>query len=116
MNKYYFKVDVREGARGFADDDEYISKSYRSFEEVYEALFYFEPHRHWRYLRYVAGMNIWLDGQSMVDVCTCGSYEIDLKDLPTLYTTEEEFDRIIDKINRQEEEREERQMIVNNES
>ena len=102
MNKYYFKVEVHEGDRGFADDDEYISESYRTFADAYEALFYFEPHRHWCYLRYVIGMKIWLDGHSLVNVSTCGGYEIELEDLPKLCTTEEEFDRVIAKIDQEE--------------
>ena len=76
----------------------------KTFADAYHALYYFEPNRHWHNLRYVMGMTIWLDGHPSVHVCTYGSYEIEIKDLTKLRVTEEEFDRIIAKIDEQQEE------------
>ena len=104
MSKFYFKVEVREGGRGFADDSEHVSKPYKTFADAYRALYYFVPNRHWRYLRYISRMEIWLDGHPSVDVCTYGGYAIEIKDLTKLHITEEEFDRIIAKINKQQDE------------
>ena len=95
MSGYYFEVTVREGQRGFADDDEYESMLYETFAEAYRALVNFKPHRFWRFLRYVSGIRIWLDRHPKVNVSTCGSYKIELKDLVHLKTTEAEFDDII---------------------
>ena len=95
MSKYYFEVTVRERQRGFADDDEYKSIPYETFVEAYKTLVSFKPHRYWRFLRYISEMRIWLDGHSKVNVSTCGSYRIQLKDLIHLETTEAEFDDII---------------------
>ena len=95
MSKYYFEVNVREGAPGWADDDEYIGGPFDTFGEAYRALFYFEPCRYWYHLRYVSSMKIWLDGNRKVDVSTGGSYLIELEDLIHLNVTEAEFDVII---------------------
>lgn len=45
MAKYYFKINVREGAPGWADDDWYTSEPFNTFGEAYRALFYFKPQR-----------------------------------------------------------------------
>ena len=44
---------MREGAPGFADDEEYISNKFYSFERCYKEYVKFNPHRHWVYLRSV---------------------------------------------------------------
>ena len=89
MSKYHFEVTVREGQRGFADDDEYMSIPYGTFGEAYKALVSFKPHRYWRFLRYISEMRIWLDGHPKINDSTCGSYKIELKNLVQLKTTEE---------------------------
>ena len=95
MSRYYFKVSVREGARGFADDDEYTGGPYETFAMAYKALFYFEPERIWHYLRHVSRMEIWLEGHQKVNVGTCGGYEIEIDDLVHLNITKDIFDEII---------------------
>ena len=102
MSKYYFEVTVREGQPGCADNDEYKSIPYETFSDAYKALFYFEPWRRWYHLRYISGMQIWLDGHPKVNVSTCGCYKIELKDLVHLETTEAEFDDIIASIDNDE--------------
>ena len=95
MSKYYFKVSVREGARGFSDDDDYTSGPYETFAMAYKALFHFEPERIWQHLRYVSRMEIWLQDHQKVNVSTCGGYEIEIDDLVHLNTTKAIFDEII---------------------
>ena len=103
MAKYYFKINVREGAPGWADDDEYTSKPFNTFGKAYRALFYFEPERFWNHLRFVQSMEIWLDGCQKVNVSTGGEYLIELDDLVHLNVTEEEFDYVIAEIEKEEE-------------
>ena len=102
MSKYYFQVDVREGSPGWADDDEYISKPYDTFANAYKAMYHFEPRHYWRYLRFVIRIRIWLEGNPVVSVCTCGQCHIQLADLTSLRTTEQEFDDIMAEIDREQ--------------
>ena len=103
MCRYYFKVSVREGARGFADDDEYTGGPYETFAMAYKALFYFDPERIWQHLRFVSRIEIWLEGHQKVNVSTCGSYQIEIDDLTHLNTTEAVFDAIIAIIDNEQE-------------
>ena len=91
---YYFKVNVREGAPGCADDDSYTSRPFKTFAGAYEALVFFNPRRYWRHLRRVQEMYIWKEGRSKVNVCE-DECAIKIEDLSKLDVTEEEFDKII---------------------
>ena len=91
---YYFKVNVREGAPGWADDASYTSQPFNTFADVYVTLVFFNPRRYWRHLRRVQGMYIWKEGQPKVYVYEDGC-AIDVKELPKLCVTEEDFDTII---------------------
>ena len=97
---YYFKVDVREGAPGWADDDSYTSNGFKTFADVYEALVHFRPSRHWSHLRYVQMMYLWKEGQPKVPVHEDGCV-IEVNNLAKLDVLEEEFDRIIENLNKQ---------------
>ena len=94
---YYFKVNVREGAPGWADDDSYTSRPFKTFADAYEALVIFNPHRLWRHLRRVQEMHIWRKGHPMVTVFEDGC-AIKIEDLHKLDVTEDEFDEIIVRI------------------
>ena len=96
IDKYYFQVNVREGAPGFADDSEYKSSAYRTLAEAYHSLCDFNPARHWTHLRRVSRMNIWMDGNEEVAVSTRGDYAIAVTDLVKLNSSKEEFEAIID--------------------
>ena len=50
---WQFKICVREGAPGWADDEEHKSIWYQSFEECYKAYVDFDPSKWWKNLRYV---------------------------------------------------------------
>ena len=50
---WQFDICVREGAPGWADDDEYTSTWYKSFEECYKAYVDFNPCNWWKKLRYI---------------------------------------------------------------
>ena len=96
MSEYYFQVNVREGAPGFADNSEYKSRAYSTLAEAYRSLCDFIPARHWTHLRRVSRMNIWRDGNEEVDVSTRGDYAIAVTDLVKLNSSKEEFEAIID--------------------
>ena len=91
---YYFKVRVREGAPGWADDDSYTSYSFKTFADTYKALVFFKPRRYWCNLRCVQRMQIWREGYSKVNVYRDG-YVIEIADLAKLGVSEEKFDEII---------------------
>jgi hypothetical protein len=50
---YYFVFEVREGERGFADDDTYTSAYFNSLEDCYREMRDLNPKHRWRHLRYV---------------------------------------------------------------
>ena len=51
-NGYSFVVTVREGEPGFADDGEYESDIYKTYEEYEEKFNSFCPRDHWTYVLY----------------------------------------------------------------
>jgi hypothetical protein len=51
---WYYQINVREGVRGFADNDSYKSRNFDSFEECYCSYIKFNPHSHWQCLRYIS--------------------------------------------------------------
>ena len=99
LNKYRFKVYASTGRRGFADSEEYTSKLYYSFNEVYRALVDFKAYKRWSDLRRVTGSSIQIEGQDEVRLFNYSDICID--DLPKLDVTEAEFDKIIETINRE---------------
>ncbi len=99
---YYFQVNARTGAPGYADDDSYISCRYNTFGGAYGALTSFQPGRQFSHLRRVQGMWIWQEGMEKVEVHDSNTMMrlIELKDLANLSISEGEFDMIIDSINK----------------
>jgi len=51
--QWRFIIKVREGESGFADNDEYISKWFISFEKCFVAYIKFNPEKHFKYLRFI---------------------------------------------------------------
>lgn len=101
-DKYYYTVEAREGAPGCADDVTYRSDAFTSFAKAYDSLVFFVPHRVWPQLRSVQTMYIWKEGATKVRVGN-GFYEIEISDLPLLGVTEEEFDSILEDLNKKQE-------------
>ena len=91
---FYFYIEVREGAPGYADNEWYTSDGYKTFQEAYTALVRFEIGRHWPQLRSVRTISIWKEGKEHVDVKTTDN-GINIDDLHLLGVTEEEYDELL---------------------
>jgi hypothetical protein len=50
---WYYKINVREGESGFADDDEYKSNNFNNFEECLVSYVNFNPSKYWKNLRII---------------------------------------------------------------
>lgn len=59
---YYFECEVREGERGFADDDTYISPNFATYRECLQELYKFNPLHRWRHLRCIKSKAIYKNG------------------------------------------------------
>ncbi len=94
---YYFQVDVRAGAPGFADYDSYISNRYNTLGAAYDALTRFQPGRQFRDLRRVQGMWLWQEGMEKVQVHESDTMRgvIFVEDLVKLSISEGDFKMII---------------------
>ena len=53
VKSWYYQIEVREGAPGFADDDDYKSKMFDNFEECFISYIHFNPSEYWNDLRCV---------------------------------------------------------------
>ena len=96
LDRYYFQVYVREGEPGLADDSDYISSPYYTFEGAYISMANFSPSSHWRHLRRVEAIYIWREGYPKVEMDTLiDEYKIDSNHLANLSITREEFEQII---------------------
>ena len=62
MPSWRFAVKVREGAPGFADDDEFVSRRFSSFAQCHEAYYAFNPDHRWPHLRSVYSRRFIFDG------------------------------------------------------
>ena len=91
---FYFKIEVREGAPGCADDDWETSKGYKTFQDAYKALVDFEIAERWPQLRHVQKITIWREGGNVVKVDPYIN-GIEMVDLPLLGVTEKEFDELL---------------------
>ncbi len=99
---YYFQVDARTGAPGYADDDSYISNRYDTFGDAYLELVRFQPEREFDHLRRVQDIWIWKAGMEKVAVHDSDTMMclIEVKDLAKLGISEGDFDMIIDAQNK----------------
>ena len=93
-DEYYFEIDVREGAPGCADDATYTSRAFRSFATAYEELIFFEFERYWPHLRRIQRVYIWRRDHPKVNADAVSTELIELG------VTEDEFDAIIEHVNR----------------
>jgi hypothetical protein len=59
---YFFIVNVREGDRGFADDDSYRSSNFDTLEACTRAYYDFKPELRWRHLRCVRSVEFYKNG------------------------------------------------------
>lgn len=50
-NGYYFYIEVREGAPGFADDDWHYEGPFKTKKEAILAKKNFNPDKYWKHLR-----------------------------------------------------------------
>ena len=91
---YHFSVSVREGEPGFADDDIYTSRGYKSFADAYHSLCDFNPVHRWENLRHVHCADIWHGNGESVNV-VWGNRAIALGDLAKLNVTEADLDAAI---------------------
>ena len=94
---FYFKIEVREGAPGCADDEWYTSKGYKTFQDAYRDLVDFEILERWPQLRHVQKITIWKEGGKDVNVKPYNNC-IEVADLPLLGVTEKEFDELLAKL------------------
>ena len=100
---WYYHIEVREGAPGFADDEEYKSQKFKSFEDCFESYVYFQPSNHWSNLRRVQRESlIYFDGNKIyINLAKEGMLHYDNSEIE-LGITDSEFDDIIARIvNRQ---------------
>jgi len=94
---FYFRVDVWEGAPGFADNDCYVSEGYYgTFKEAYRALVFFDAEEYFPCLRSVKRRSIWR-GNDHVSVDD--NYAINSDSLALLGVTTQEYDEIRAEIN-----------------
>lgn len=99
--QYRFIIKVRAGQAGFADDEEYESSWFDSFEKCYNEYITFNPSKSFSYLRHVQKeiiqykvKNIIHDNEAKGGLVFYNEGKI----VDELGITEDEFDSIIDKI------------------
>ena len=98
---WYFVIEVREGAPGWADDDTYQSVNFDTFDDCYKKYLQFSPAKYWKHLRCVRNEYI---VYQCGDVTTknraiCGRiYYRTSHIIEDLGITEEQFDELIDKL------------------
>ena len=104
---YFFQVNARTGAPGFADYNCYISRRYITFSEAYRELVGFSPQKQWHTLRNVQHVWIWKEGIEKLGICFYDNLActIDIEDLPKLGVCEEDFYILIESIEQQLSER-----------
>lgn len=90
INEFCFRVDVREGIPGCADDDSYTSPKFQTFADTYKALVSFEPDEHWPALRSVE--NMWILKNDMK--FAANYFQIKKHDLVLLGVSADEFAKI----------------------
>ena len=49
--KYYYKINVREGAPGFADDETYRSSDFNDIKECYKSYLKFNPSKYYTHFK-----------------------------------------------------------------
>ena len=98
---WYYIIEVREGAPGFADDEKYVSNKFKSFAECYKSYSSFVPGRYWRNLRRIQNEQFIFENNGVVhknQACNTQIYYISEKIEETLGITEEHFDDVIAEI------------------
>ena len=101
VKNWYFVVNVREGAPGWADDDTYQSEKYTSFEDCYRKYIKFSPARYWTHLRHINSECIVFQCGDKINKNTACDGVICYtsgKMIEELGITEKQFDNIINQI------------------
>lgn len=98
---WYYKINAREGDRGFADDVEFKSKNFDSFEECFKSYIIFNPAKHWRYFRYIQSEDFVYINNNVEHVNKAREGMLFYKNIENeLGITDCEFDKIINDINK----------------
>ena len=74
---------------------------FETFEEAYKLLIK-TPKQKQIKEKHIEGIKIWWGGQPLVNVCPCGGFEIIVDDLQKLDVAEDEFDKILEKIEQED--------------
>ena len=96
---WYYKLEVREGCAGWADDNEYTSNNFDSFEECFRSYINFNPYEHWKHLRSIQTEYIVYvkDGAETKNKIFNGMLDYDNSE-KDLGISEHHFDELISKI------------------
>lgn len=100
---WYYQINVREGNTGFADDAQYKSQNFNSFEECFKSYVNFKPLQYWTNLRHIQ-KEIFVfvnDDITHINIARNGILHYDDSEIE-LGITECEFDKIIDSINKKQ--------------
>jgi hypothetical protein len=98
VKNWYYQIKAREGRDGFADDVEYKSDIFDSFEKCFVSYINFKPSKRWNNLRHIQSENI-IYNNTYITKANDGMLYYDDPEIE-LGITEFEFDNLIDKINR----------------
>lgn len=98
---WYYQIHAREGESGFAEDVEYRSNHFDSFEECFKSYVRFKPENYWRNLRRVGKeMFVYVkDDITHITEARGGMLYYEDSEIE-LGITDSEFDRIIEKMSR----------------
>jgi hypothetical protein len=102
--QWQFAYYVSEGTPGFCDSDQYESEWFDSFEKCYRSYLDFDPHKHWRHLRFVSKSIIrYKNGDTIEENPTDDGlvYYTEGKIEEDLGITDDEFDKLIEKIEKE---------------
>jgi hypothetical protein len=99
-NKFwYYQIIVSEGCAGYANDDEYKSDKFDTFEKCFISYVNFNPSNHWINLRWIQNENFIYVNDDIENVNTAkeGLIYYDNPEI-NLGITDSDFDKIINKI------------------
>ena len=98
---WYYQIEAREGTSGFADDVEYKSDMFDSFERCFVSYIKFKPSKHWNNLRHIQSEIIIYVNNDITHITKANDGMLYYDDPEIeLGITDCEFDKLIDKINR----------------
>ncbi|AMN83715.1 hypothetical protein D5b_00290 [Faustovirus] len=105
MSKHWqFVYCVSEGAPGFCDSDQYESEWFDSFEKCYRKYLDFDPRKHWSHLRFVFKSVLLYKNGDIIEENPADNgmiYYTEGKIEKDLGITDDEFDNIIKKIEKE---------------